>query len=148
VCRRPGANARGGDEADDAAAAPEEEEEEEEEEEAPTPRLDGARASLLDDFARALTADPRAGTAYLARFVEAGYSEAQFQHAAMVVAYVAFASRCAVTLPRSSGGTSSPRDATSAATSTNHHEREPRGISTVLAETLSSSSTARAAGRC
>ncbi|PCJ17472.1 MAG: hypothetical protein COB02_13705 [Candidatus Cloacimonadota bacterium] len=52
------------------------------------------KQKLLGDFAACLTQEPWKAKLYYKKFVEFGFSKAQFQHATMVVSYFNFANRC------------------------------------------------------
>lgn len=53
------------------------------------------RLSALSQLAKTLTAEPWRTSILHEQFVETGFSEAQWQHAVMVVSYFNFANRCA-----------------------------------------------------
>ncbi|MCJ8345379.1 carboxymuconolactone decarboxylase family protein [bacterium] len=51
--------------------------------------------NLLREFAISLTKEPWKSKLYYKKFLESGYTKAQFQHATMIVSYFNLANRCA-----------------------------------------------------
>lgn len=57
--------------------------------------LDKSRAKLLEELAQTLTKEMWRASPLKSQFLKVGFSEAEWQHAVMVVSYFNFANRCA-----------------------------------------------------